>query len=131
MKSHAFIVFLIVIWISFFVFTFWHKFRIWKKWVPLEGLIETYDGYLNSDPKRQIRVLNGEYKNSLLTLVLNESSELSHLPVGSKINVSINPRNVLICAPSLTNRDMLQVLIWHLILGILPVGTVIYLDFFK
>lgn len=131
MKSHAFTFFWILIWVSFFAFTFWNKFKIWKKWVPVEGLIETYDGYLNGEPKRQIRVQNGAYKNSLLKLVLNESSELSRLPVGSKINVSINPQNVSICAPSLTNRDMLQVLIWHLVLGILPLVGVIYLDFFK
>ena len=131
MKSHAFTVFWILIWVSFFAFTFWHKFKIWKKWVPVEGLIETYDGYFNGEPKRQIRVQSGEYKNSLLTLVLNESSELSRLPVGSKINVSINPQNVSISAPSLTNRDMLQILTWHLVLGILPLVSVIYLDFFK
>lgn len=85
-----------IVWLSGWNFALgsitWHQWRIWKKYVRAESRVEAH-GYANGDGELTLVLLSGDFAGRITRLGLAESDPLQNYPIGSVLNVAVNPAN--------------------------------------
>jgi hypothetical protein len=105
----------------------WHFYRIWKVWLPAEGVVEEQGRDEQREPTRVIRILDGPHTNASSVMYLGEYAQPSELPIGTTVSVMVSP-DASTCAEPVTSRFMFYLLAGCVLVCTLPVTVLSWLS---